>query len=58
MCVWIWLDGKAEILRTSGERVLSLTKGDVVLWPAAATDARVHPSPDAVWLEVGVPARH
>ncbi len=56
MSVWIWLAGKAEVARPSDEYTLSLVPGDVVLWPAAVTDSQVHPSPEAVWLEVGVPA--
>ena len=51
--IYICVDGKAEI--RTGEECLTITKGEVVLLPAAITEVSLSPDPVVKLLEVHIP---
>ncbi len=55
--VWIVLEGRGAIDWRPGAKPIEFDKGDVVLLPAALTDARVRITSSTQWLEVTVPVR-
>lgn len=54
LVVWIVLEGSGEITSGRGE-VGTFRKGEVVILPAALTNAKLKTTSDCVWLEVTIP---
>ncbi len=53
--VWIVLDGAGEVTYRSGAEPIRFQRGDVVLLPAAMSNAEVRITTATRWLEVSVP---